>query len=307
MMWKKQGLIFRSSGQHPWMQTHTAVPIPLRLSGDLYRIYFGTRDSQQHPRIGYIELDLKEPTNILKVSDNYVLGEGPRGYFDDNGVYPGPIIKDGQNLLMYYVGRNNGTPPLFYMSIGLAVSEDRGKTFRKLFKAPIMARSEFDPWMVSMPCVRREEGRWRMWYISGFKWDEAAESPHSYYHIKYAESADGIEWERDGWVAIELREGETNIAGPSVLKEDGLYKMWYSYVASQGYRIGYAESFDGYIWERKDADVGIDVSPTGWDSQTMAYPYVFIHDGRKFMLYSGNGYGREGFGLAVAQESSGST
>jgi len=302
MKWKKLGQVFCPSGEHPWMQTHAAVPIPLRLDGDYFRVYFGTRDSQNHPRVGYVEFDIKRPNNILRISSDYILEPGPRGYFDDNGVYPGPIVEHEEKLYMYFLGRNNGTPPLYYMSIGLAVSEDQGETFHRLFKAPIMARSEFDPWMVSTPFVLKEGEHWRMWYLSGLKWDEGVKNPHSYYHIKYAESTDGIHWQRDGLVCIDLCEGETNIASPTVLKEGDMYKMWYSYVAGRGYRIGYAESLDGYAWTRKDGEVGIDVSPSGWDSQAMAYPYVFVHNGGKYMLYCGNNFGKEGFGLAIAGE-----
>jgi hypothetical protein len=31
------------------------------------------------------------------------------------------------------------------------------------------------------------------------------------------------------------------------------------------------------------------------------YPFVFDHRGTRYMLYSGNGFGREGFGLAVEE------
>jgi predicted GH43/DUF377 family glycosyl hydrolase len=300
MKWERLGRVFCPSGQYAWMQTHAAIPVPLHLSGDLFRVYFGTRDGQNHTHIGYVEFDIKRPNNILHISSEHVLGPGPRGYFDDSGVYPGQIVEREQKLFMYFLGRNNGVPPLYYMCIGLAVSEDHGKTFRRLFKSPLMGRSESDPWMVASPFVRNEGDRWRMWYLSGFKWDETGENPHSYYHIKYAESTDGIHWQRDGLVCIDLRRGETNIACPTVLKEGGTYKMWYSYVAGQGYRIGYAESSDGYAWTRKDDEVGIDVSPSGWDSQDMAYPYVFKYAGKKYMLYSGNSFGKEGFGLAVS-------
>ena len=299
MIWHKLGRVFCPSRQRPWMQTHAAVPIPLRLDGDYYRVYFGTRDGQNHPRIGYIEFDIRSPKEILAVSETYVLSPGPRGFFDDNGVYPGCIVEYNQKLFMYYSGRSNGVSPLYYMSIGLAVGEEEGKTFRRVFNAPVMGRSEFDPWMVSTPFVMKEEDIWRMWYLSGLKWDETDENPHSYYHIKYAESANGINWKREGLVCIDFCEGETNIASPSVIKDNDIYKMWYSYVSGAEYRIGYAESVDGYIWSRKDNEVGIDASLEGWDSQAMAYPHVFIHEGNKYMLYSGNGFGREGFGLAV--------
>ena len=299
MRWRKLGLIFSPSGQYPWMQTHAAVPIPLQLGGDLYRIYFGTRDRENHPRIGYIEIDISAPQKILRISDQPILGPGPRGYFDDNGVYPGPIVEHEGQLLMYFVGRSNGVAPLYYMSIGLAVSQAEGTTFRRLSDAPIMARSEHDPWMVSTPSVLKDRNRWRMWYLSGLGWEVTDESPHSYYHIKYAESDDGIHWNRDGLVCIDLREGETNIASPTVIEEHGIHKMWYSFVAGQGYRIGYAESLDGLSWDRKDTEFSIDVSSSVWDSEAMAYPYVFIHGSKKYMLYSGNGFGKAGFGLAV--------
>jgi hypothetical protein len=29
------------------------------------------------------------------------------------------------------------------------------------------------------------------------------------------------------------------------------------------------------------------------------YPYVFNHKGKKYMLYNGNSYGKNGFGYAV--------
>jgi hypothetical protein len=139
-----------------------------------------------------------------------------------------------------------------------------------------------------------------MWYLSGFGWDQV--QPVSHYHIKHADSEDGIHWRRDGLVCIDLSEGETNIASPTVIKENGLYQMWYSYGgAGKEYRIGYAESADGYLWARRDEEAGIEVSASGWDSQGIAYPAVFVHRGRKYLLYSGNHFGRDGFGLATEE------
>ena len=67
----------------------------------------------------------------------------------------------------------------------------------------------------------------------------------------------------------------------------------------ESYRIGYAESEDGIHFNRMDEKVGIDVSKFGWDSEMICYPHVFAHNGEKYMLYNGNGYGKEGIGLAV--------
>ena len=76
--------------------------------------------------------------------------------------------------------------------------------------------------------------------------------------------------------------------------------MWYSYRGAS-YRIGYAESQDGILWLRKDAMAGIAPSDQGWDSESVEYPWVFDHDGDRYMLYNGNRYGLTGFGLAILE------
>jgi hypothetical protein len=86
--------------------------------------------------------------------------------------------------------------------------------------------------------------------------------------------------------------------------------MWYCYRGSidyrtdkqQSYRLGYAESIDGLRWARKDNEVGIDRSETGWDSVMMCYPYIYEHKGRKYLFYNGNGFGESGLGYAVLEE-----
>jgi len=280
--------------------THASAPVAVSVNDSLYRIYFTTRDGRNRSHVGYLELDIRRPAEILRVSEEPVLRPGPLGCFDDYGVYASSVLEHDGKLFMYYIGWSPGQRgPLFYSSIGLASSDDRGNTFRKISVAPILARSEYDPCLVTAPFVMVENGVWRMWYVSGFKWEEDEDGLHSYYHVKYAESKDGVQWERNGLVCIDLRHGERNIARPCVVKEDGTYKMWYSYNKGTGYRIGHAESPDGYVWTRLDDKPGIDVSESGWDSKALAYPWVFTHEGVKYMLYNGNGFGRDGFGLAT--------
>jgi hypothetical protein len=300
-MWNKLGLLIKASNQYEFMYSHTAMPQALHLKNDLFRIYYGTRNKQNEPSIGFLEIDINCPNEVLYISDSPVLIKGQWGMFDDNGLYPGNIITVGKNkLYMYYMGRSNGQGPLYYMSIGVSESNDNGKTFTKKFKAPILGRSEFDPWMTTTPFVIREDKCWRMWYTSGFAWNMRKDNPKSYYHIKYAYSSDGINWNPTGKVCIELEKGESNIASPSVLWEDCKYKMWYCYVQDfDNYKIGYAESINGIEWERKDSEVGIELSDHSFDNTCMAYPCVFKHKDRKYMIYSGNVLGKEGLGLAV--------
>jgi hypothetical protein len=298
MRWRKLGSLFRAAGQRPWMQSHTALPTPLALDDGRLRIYFGTRDASQRPHVGWLDAELGDAPRVLELASEPALAPGPPGHFDDNGVYPGPVVRRDGRLWMYYLGRSNGTPPLFYMAIGLAVSDDGGATFRRARQAPLLARSEADPWMVTTPFLLREGERWRMWYVSGLGWDLERDPPRSYYHVKYAESRDGLEWERPGTVCIDFEDEETNIASPTVLARDGGYDMWYSRYAGE-YTLGYATSADGLVWERRDGEAGIATGPEPWDAQGMAYPSAFVHGGRRHLLYSGNGYGADGMGVAV--------
>lgn len=144
-----------------------------------------------------------------------------------------------------------------------------------------------------------EGGLWRMWYLSCTGWSDSPDGIRHHYHIKYAESSDGLHWKRDGVVAIDYQDpSEYAISRPSVVHDADVWRMWYSHRGA-AYRIGYAESLDGKTWQRMDDNAGIEPSASGWDSEMIEYPYVFDHRGTRYMLYNGNGYGKSGFGLAV--------
>jgi hypothetical protein len=300
MRWLKQGLIFTPPNDLSWMSTHAALPVA-DISGDICRIYFSGRDSKGRAQIGWFEVNLDNPAHILGISQQPAIGLGPLGAFDDNGVTSCWIVNHTGRKYQYYTGWSLGVTVPFYFYIGLAISDDGGESFHKVSRAPILERNNIDPYLTASPCVLVENGLWRMWYISCTGWEPHGDQPMHYYHIKYAESADGIVWQRTGTVCIDYTSlGEHAFARPCVIKSDGIYKMWYSYRGAS-YRIGYAESVDGLHWQRKDDIVGIDVSETGWDSEMVAYSDVFEHQGRYYMLYNGNGYGRTGIGLAVLE------
>jgi hypothetical protein len=296
--WIKQGLIFEPPGNLGWIRTHAALPVADKID-ERYRIYFSGRDEKGRAQAGFFEIVLNDPKDTLRISKEPVIGLGPLGAFDDSGITTSCIVSQEERKYLYYSGWSLGITVPFYFYIGLAVSEDGGESFRKASAAPILERNAVDPYLTASPCVLVEDGRWRMWYVSGTGWKVKDDRPRHYYHIKYAESADGIHWNREGVVCIDYQSPEEHaIARPCVIKESGIYKMWYSY-RGNNYRIGYAESVDGIKWTRKDRDNGIDVSESGWDSEMIEYPYVFEHKGVHYMLYNGNDYGKTGIGLAV--------
>jgi hypothetical protein len=301
-VWQKQGLIFRPDPSQPWMRTHASVPTPLHISGGVYRIYFSGRDEHNRSHVGFFDIDLNAPDYNVTTAPRLVLEPGPLGCFDADGIYAESAVRVGSEVRLYTVGVTTGrTKPLFYASIGFAASRDGGNSFDKRGLAPIMTRSNYDPCLVTAPFVMREGDRWRMWYVSGTAWTEESYGLQSHYHVKYAESDDGISWRRDGRVCIDWDgPAETNIARLWVVRDGDFYLGWYSVSGPGGYRIGYAESADGLIWTRRDDLAGITLSSSGWDSTAQAYPAVVRYGDRWFMFYNGNAFGRDGIGLAVA-------
>lgn len=299
--WVKKGLIFAPPGGSSWLHTHAALPVADRI-GKLYRVYFSSRDEKGRAQVGHFEIDLRAMGTILRVSEKPVIGLGPMGAFDDSGVTTSWIVNHQGKKYQYYSGWSLGVTVPFYLNIGLAISDDGGATYKRLSQAPILERNDIDPYLTASPCVIVEDGVWRMWYLSGTGWEMKDNRPRHYYHIKYAESSDGIHWHREGIVCIDYKSpDEYAIARPCVIKADGIYKMWYSYRGDK-YRIGYAESANGIQWTRKDEDCGMYVSESGWDSEMIEYAYIFESEGVSYMLYNGNGYGHTGIGLAVLDQ-----
>ena len=181
---------------------------------------------------------------------------------------------------------------------GLAIKSSNSGKFKRYSKAPIIERNKINPYINTSPFVLRDIDLWRMYYVAGVEWVHK-DLPR--YNIQYAESLDGLEWQRQGHVCIDFKDDEeTALARPYVLKDDGVYKMWFCHKGDD-YRMGYAESLDGINWERKDELAGLDVSVSGWDSQMVAYPCVFRHDDFYYLLYNGDNYGFGGAGYASSK------
>ena len=297
--WKKLGLVI--NGSYTETYSYTSLPVALCIGEEVLRIYFSSRDPQNRSLPFFIDYSVKNK-KVLFRSESPLLELGEIGTFDDSGIMPTCLIKKSENeVWLYYIGWNLETTVPFRNSLGLAISNDGGSTFVKAYKGPIFDRTKNEPYFNASCSVFLEGSIYKMWYLSCVKWQKG-DIPRHFYNIKYAESLNGIDWKRDGIVAIDfLYDNEYAISVPRVLKENGLYKMWYSYRGKEEidtYRIGYAESSNGLDWNRKDSQVGLDISSAGWDSEMICYPFVFDFENERYMLYNGNGYGKTGFGIA---------
>lgn len=276
--------------------THAANPTAIKINDNIYRVYYSARDNKQRASISFIDISFEnKEVKIIKISHQPVLEPGSIGAFDDSGVSVGCVLKVGSQFYMYYLGWNLGVTVPWRNSIGLAIS-DNGEDFTRVQLSPILDRNKVDPFSISYPWVMKEGDLWHMWYGSNLEWgDKQEDMAHL---LKYASSKNGIDWDPSGEISVEFNnDNEYAMSKPCVIKTGSIYRMWYSY-RGESYRIGYAESTDGIHFTRKDNEVGIDVSITGWDSETIEYPNIIIHNGEYYMFYNGNRYGMTGFGIA---------
>lgn len=300
MKWIKEKNIFTPDKNFYWMNSHAANPFPVLLNNDIFRVYFTCRDNESRSHIGFVDIDFSDSYKIINISKEPILKPGELGIFDDSGVAMGYYILINNIPHIYYLGWNLKVTVPWLNTIGLAKQNLETGKFDKISRAPIMDRSNEDPFSISYPSILFENGVYRMWYGSNLKWGKKqSEMNHV---IKYAESSDGVNWVREGVISVNnIYEGEYALSKPFVIKENDNYFMWYSYRANkmiETYRIGYAKSTDGINWQRKDEYVGIDVSKSGWDSEMICYSSIVRHKGNMYMFYNGNGYGKTGFGIA---------
>lgn len=298
MNWEKKGIIYGTE-QTPYNMIMLPTPI---LIGDTLRIYCGLCDENNVGKIGYVDVNPENPSQIIRIENQPILTKGNKGCFDDNGVVPISVLREKDKIYLYYIGFQLGVNIPYYMFCGLAVSSDEGNTFHRYSQSPVLDRVNDEVYARCGCYVLNDENKFKMWYIGSYKegWTISENKWKPLYVMKYTESEDGIHWNNESVQCMEFGNSDEHGFGrPFVWKEDNKYKMLYSIrTYSRGYYIGYAESEDGIAWTRKDEQAGIDLSQEGWDDTNLSYPALFEHKGKVYMFYNGNGCGKTGFGYA---------
>jgi hypothetical protein len=302
--WKKQGLIYAPSGERWWARSHCLLPTPLLLPNGPLRIFFASLDDKRYGRLGYADLDPKNPMRVIDVPLEPLLGLGELGAFDDSGVVPSCAIPVEDKLYLYYVGFQRTERTGYMLFTGLAYGALDGSDFRRHAHTPVLDRTGEEPFSRGAPFVMREDTGFRSWYWSCTHWTEGPAGLHYNNVIRHARSHDGIQWKVDSHVCLEpVGEDEFSLGRPCVVRDGSVYRMWFSIRSHRlGYCVGYAESSDGINWRRLDELAGIDVSATGWDSEMICYPMVIDFEGERHMFYNGNRHGATGFGWAVWED-----
>lgn len=205
------------------------------------------------------------------------------------------VIRENGRYQMWYTGQARG-----YSFLGYAESTD-GIHFSRCSDEPILV-PEF-PWekeSVMNPCVRYEAGRYRMWYSAGETYEPNV--------IAYAESSDGIHWQKRKanpiFVCDRHHPFEQNrIGGCCVVKTHDAYVLFYiGYEDIDTARICAAKSHDGVVgWTRTPLNPLLEPDANGWDGDACYKPAALWNEtAQKWMLwYNGRRGNAERIGLAT--------
>ena len=317
MKWKKLGKIFDPT-EHKLANgciNYAQSPQVLEFD-DFVRIYFSTRQRDASGKfishISFVEMD-KEFKSVKKISDHNIITMGALGCYDEHGIFPFNVLKDGNRILGFIGGWTRRVSVDIETSIGLSISNDDGLTFTRIGNGPVLSATLDEPFLVGDPFVLKLKDLFHMWYIYGVRWiqNPTKDVKERVYKIGHASSSDAVNWVKTNHQIIDdkLNVDECQ-ALPSVIFHNEKYQMVFCYRQAVGfrenskdaYRIGYAYSVDGISWTRDDENVGIDTTAGDWDSDMMCYPHLCSVNGKIYLLYNGNNFGKTGFGLAVLEE-----
>jgi len=318
MKWKKLGKIFNPA-QHQLQSNciEFSQSPQVLVFDDFVRIYFSTRSLDQKngkylSHISFVDMK-KNLHDIIRVSDSPVVSLGNLGCFDEHGIFPMNVVRVGSLIYGYTCGWSRRVSVSVETAIGLVVSHDDGITFQRIGDGPVLSASLHEPCLVGDGFVMVINGEFHMWYIFGKEWKQfEIDAPlDRVYKIGHAVSPDGVNWVKEEArqiISDQLGVDESQ-ALPTVIKIDDTYHMFFCFRQSsdfrnnknRGYRIGHAYSSDLINWTRDDENPLLEVTEGDWDSDMQCYPHVFSSDGKIYLLYNGNDFGRHGFGLAVLE------
>ena len=209
----------------------------------------------------------------------------PGGVGQSASLWYNSVLRIDGTYRMWYQGTsssNGSEAQIFY-----ATSED-GIIWEK-YPDPVLSFGDsgsFDVRAVQTPYVIFHNNIFKMWYAG------IPESGGLRFQIGYAESVDGIEWQKHGTDPV-IAYGDSGdfdfvrLRRPAVIVEDSLFKMWYSGTSADGaVAIGYAISSDGIIWTKYLGNPVIEPGELGtFDHTGLAPGDIILHNGKFHLWY----------------------
>ena len=283
---------------------------------DRTRVYFSTRVRDRNDKffsqINFVDysIDFKD---VIQVSTRPCISPGSLGSFDEHGIFPISPFRRNDKFLAYTCGWSRRVSVDIEMAIGLAESLDGGETFQRIGEGPVLACSQNEPFLIGDPFVLSTDREdFELFYIFGTKWQKSTDGvPERTYRIASLKSSDEkvLRRDKDGREIIPVKTVTEAQAMPTVFSVGATDYMLFCYrdtfdfrssTSKNAYKIGFASRTDFGIWVRDDSQAPqINQNASDLEDSMQCYPNVHLRDGKLFLLYNGNDFGKFGFNLAT--------
>ena len=202
---------------------------------------------------------------VNKFAHGPVIKSGPPGSWDSKDITSPKVLFHDGTYHMWYTGINTKGQ----MAIGYATSPD-GINWTKFAGNPVLTTGEEGEWDVALVGgaeVVFHNGKYHMWY-NGARSMPADDG--LLVDIGYATSRDGVHWTKleenpciRGVYASGMR--QVSVYAPSVIWDEGGFKMWYTTLVKNGLSINMASSGDGSSWQMNSANPAVQASDWRFD------------------------------------------
>ena len=284
----QDGIQWKKSKKNPVMEDNISISYP-------WVIKENNKFKMWYSRLGS---DLKYNIFMAESPDGikWESLDNPLIEFEGDSKGPFAFSEDGS----YWLGFESFNGSLNRIYLASSMDSETWTVFDKAL-LDVSAGDDWEHHAVSSGTIMKDEGIYKLWYSGHDKYK---------YRIGYAVSEDGINWKRTDENPVM----DTGAAGgwdsdcaayPFVMKEDGIYKMWYyGFGKDAPPSIGYAASKDGIYWERHPEPVLTPGKAGIWDSYFVGYPSI-IKEGDKYLMWYAavdNPYGPWRIGYAESKD-----
>lgn len=311
------GPVIRPGQLNPQYDASRAGAAHVLRLGDNYRMLYWGADRTRKNYILQAETPVGKP-NAWRALGGPLLGPQPETDYNFNGPsFPFLLPVTDTHWLLYFCAWGRAKDGKLPNTTGVAVSDDAGQTWHYHGGNPIISLDRpYDCEATGSVWVLRENGRLRMYYTAIGKYFPKPDSVQTGHGdiipsigIAYAESADGLKWEKPrGELLVKPRGFEVEpyeyiCSKPCIVKSAQGYILWVNTFGT-AYRVHRLTSADGLAWrwgERvgPEGELGAG-APRAFDSSQRCYPSIVREGNELRCWYTGNGFGCTGMGYAVA-------
>jgi hypothetical protein len=278
-------------------RSHAMLPTPLVLD-DRIRVYFASCDEEMRGRIFRADLRRDDPRQIMELDSEPVLDLGESDAFDADGVNPSQVVARDGILYLYYIGwRRHSAEIPYTLFMGLAISDDGGRRFRRVSGHPALLPTPGEEYFRTAGHVYRSDAGWSMLYIGGGRFfTNAAGKRLPLYSLRRTVSHDGLNWSEPSTELLspDPAKGEIGFGRPVLWHDGGCPVIMLSVRTENGYVLASKRLEDGAEWITV-----LDKSDAEWEAEMTCFGAPCTVGDTEYLFYNGNRFGFTGFGVAT--------